>query len=149
MIFVGVLSPAGRLHAAPRPRRHPRRPGAHAPPAQALIAIHNWTFLVGPGIMPAVNALCLATVMYRSRLVPRIIPTVGLIGAPLLLASSVATLFGAWDQVSGPAFLLALPIAAWEFSLGIYLTVKGVRSSSEDAGPTQADGHRVLAGAAV
>ena len=73
------------------------------------------------------NALLLATIMYRSRLVPRLIPTIGLIGAPLLLISSTATLFGAWDQVSSPALLLALPIAAWELSLGVYMTVKGLK----------------------
>lgn len=96
--------------------------------AQALVAMKDWTFLLGPGLMPAVNALCLATVLRRTGLVPRIIPTVGLVGAPLLVASSTATLFGAWDQVSAPAMLLALPIAAWELSVGIYLAVKGVRS---------------------
>jgi hypothetical protein len=97
--------------------------------ADALIAIKDWTFLLGPGLMPAVNALCLATVLRRSRLVPRIIPTIGLIGAPLLLASSTATLFGAFEQVSTPALFLALPIAAWEFSVGVWLTVKGVKTA--------------------
>jgi hypothetical protein len=63
--------------------------------------------------------------MYRSRLVPRLIPTIGLIGAPLLLASGVATLFGLFDQLSAPAGVLALPIAAWEFSVGVWMTFKG------------------------
>jgi hypothetical protein len=98
--------------------------------ADSLVAIKDWTFLLGPGLMPVVNALCLATVLYRSRLVPRIIPTVGLVGAPILLASFVATLFGAYEQVSGPALLGALPIAVWEFSLGVWLTVKGFTNSS-------------------
>jgi hypothetical protein len=65
--------------------------------------------------------------MYRSRLVPRIIPTVGLIGAPLILISATGTMFGLWDQVSTTGAALALPIAAWEFSLGVWLTVKGFR----------------------
>ncbi len=88
----------------------------------------DWSFLLGPGIMPAINALCLATLLYQSRLVPRIIPVMGMIGAPLLLVSSTSSLFGAWDQVSGPALLFALPIAAWEFSLGVYMMVKGFRT---------------------
>ncbi len=96
--------------------------------ASALVAVKNWTFLLGPGIMPAVNALCFATIMYQSRLVPRWIPTLGLIGAPLLLASSTASLFGAWDQVSSAALVMALPIATWEFSVGVYMTVKGFRT---------------------
>ncbi len=88
--------------------------------------------------MPAINALCLATVLYRSRLVPRIIPTIGLIGAPILLASSIGTLFGAWEQVSGPALFLALPIAAWEFSLGVWLTFKGFNATPSTDFPAQA-----------
>jgi hypothetical protein len=51
----------------------------------------------------------------------------GLVGAPLLLASSLATVFGGHGQVSSSAFVFALPIAAWELSLGVYLTVKGFR----------------------
>jgi uncharacterized protein DUF4386 len=93
--------------------------------ASSLVAVKDWTFLLGPGLMAVINALCLATVLRRSRLVPRIIPTIGLIGAPLLLASSTATLFGAYDQVSTAAMVGALPIAAWELSLGVWLTVKG------------------------
>lgn len=93
----------------------------------ALIELRQWTFLVGPGIMAGINGMFLAYVMYRSRLVPRIIPTMGLIGAPLILASSTGTLFGLWDQVSGPGFALGLPIAAWELSLGLWLTFKGFR----------------------
>ena len=59
----------------------------------------------------------------------------GLIGAPLLIASSLATLFGGHGQVSDTATLFALPIAAWEFSLGVYLTVKGFRRSTADRRP--------------
>lgn len=92
---------------------------------QSLVAMRQWTFLLGPGIIPAVNALFLGYVMYRARLVPRVIPTIGFIGVPLLLTSAVVTIFGGWDQVSAPAALFALPIALWEFSLGVWLTFKG------------------------
>ena len=88
--------------------------------------LHHWAFLFGPGFMPAINAMFLATVMYRFRLVPRIIPLMGLVGAPLLVAAGIATMFGGFSQTSTAAFFLALPIAAWEFSLGVYMTVKGL-----------------------
>lgn len=94
----------------------------------ALVELRQWTFLVGPGIMAGINGMFLAYVMYRSRLVPRIIPTIGLIGVPLILTSSTGTLFGLWDQVSGTGFVLGLPIAAWELSLGLWLTFKGFRA---------------------
>lgn len=96
----------------------------------SLVEIRQWTFLLGPGVMAGINGLFLAYVMYRSRLVPRIIPTVGLIGAPLILVSATGTMFGLWDQVSSTGFALGLPVAAWEFSLGMWLTFKGFKPAA-------------------
>jgi hypothetical protein len=93
--------------------------------ANALVDVRNWTFLFGPGLMPVFNAVLFGTLLYRSRLVPRIIPTVGLIGAPLLFAAFIACLFGAIDQVSTTSFFLTLPIAAWELAIGLWMTFKG------------------------
>jgi hypothetical protein len=98
--------------------------------SRSLVAMHDWSFLFGPGFMPAFNALFLATVVYRFRLVPRFIPVMGFVGAPLLLISSLATLFGSHGQTSSSAVFFALPIAAWEFSLGVYLAVKGIKASA-------------------
>lgn len=108
----------------------------------ALVAMRQWTFLLGPGLMSAVNGMFLGYVMYRGRLVPRIIPTVGLIGAPILLLSGFVTIFGGWDQTSTAGMLCGLPIAAWELSLGGWLTVKGFKpasltSLSTPSAPTQ------------
>jgi hypothetical protein len=102
-------------------------PDALVTTGRALVAIHDWTFLLGPGLMASLNALLIGSVMYRSRLLPRWIPTLGLVGAPLLLASTTATLFGAWDQISPGAMLLVLPVAVWEFSFGVHMAVKGFR----------------------
>jgi hypothetical protein len=95
---------------------------------QSLVALHDWTFLLGPGVMPAINAFFLGSVLYRSRLVPRWLPTLGLIGAPVLLASALAVTLGAWEQISGTSTLFTLPIGIWELSLGVYLAVKGFKS---------------------
>jgi Domain of unknown function (DUF4386) len=94
---------------------------------EALVSIRQWTFLVGPGLIAGVNGLFLGYVMYRGRLVPRIIPTIGLIGAPLILISATSTIFGGWGQTSATGALFAAPIAVWEFSLGVYLTVRGFK----------------------
>lgn len=96
----------------------------------SLIALHTWTTLLGPGLIPAINALLLGTALYQTGLVPRIIPAIGLIGAPILLASATATIFGAYDQVSTPAALASLPIAIWELSLGLWLSIKGTGRSN-------------------
>jgi hypothetical protein len=103
--------------------------------ADALVAVKDWSFLMGPGVMPAINAICFATIVHRYGLVPRWIPTVGLIGAPLLLAFSTASLFGAWDQVSTAGMLFAIPIATWELSVGIYMAVKGFRTPPTQDAP--------------
>lgn len=94
---------------------------------KALVAVHDWTFLLGQSLMPVANALCLGYVLLRSGLVPPIIPVVGLIGAPLLLISDIAVFCGVYAQGTLLAGLAALPIAIWEFALGGWLIVKGFR----------------------
>ncbi|HJQ88845.1 MAG TPA: DUF4386 domain-containing protein [Propionibacteriaceae bacterium] len=116
---------------------------------QALVAMYDWTFLFGPGFMAVINALLLGSLMYRSGLVPRVIPLMGLIGAPLLFASDIAVLFGFWGQMSVPAGIATLPVALWEFSLGIYLVVKGFRPSPITAGMTANTGPASREAAAV
>jgi Domain of unknown function (DUF4386) len=96
---------------------------------QAQIATFNWSFLLGQSLMPALNAVLLGTLLYRSRLVPRVLPIVGLIGAPLLLAGTLATLFGLAEQY-GVVSVTAVPIALWELSLGLWLTFKGFNRSA-------------------
>ena len=96
---------------------------------EALVAMRQWTFLLGPGLIAGINALFLGTALYRGRLVPRIIPTIGLVGAPIILLSATATIFGGWAQTSSAGVLCALPVAVWEFSLGVWLVVRGFKST--------------------
>ena len=130
LIMVGVL---GVLSVVSLKASFAGATGAEAGTLQmageTLVAMRQWTFLLGPGLIVGINALLLGNVMYRGRLVPRIIPTIGLIGAPLILMSATATIFGGWEQTSVPAALCALPAAVWEFSLGIYLTFKGFKTA--------------------
>jgi hypothetical protein len=94
---------------------------------RSLVAVYKWTFLLSQSLMPVACDLLLGYALYRSGLVPRILPIVAFVGAPLLLASDIAVFFGAYAQVSPLAALAALPIAAFEFSLGIWLVVKGLK----------------------
>jgi len=104
----------------------------------SLVAVHNWTFLLGQTLMPGINALLLGSLMYRSRLVPRVIPVIGLIGGPLLIAAVIATLFRQHSSLAGIAALPVIPVAAWEFSLGVWLVVKGFKPSPITAETTAA-----------
>jgi hypothetical protein len=110
--------------------------GALLTTGHSLAAAYDWTFLLSQSLIPAFNALFLGYVMYRSGLVPRILPLMGLLGAPLLLASDIAIFFGLYDRMAPVAVLTALPIAAWEFSLGVYLTVRGFRPAAVAALPS-------------
>ena len=96
----------------------------------SLLATYDNAFLLSQSLMPVFNALCLGYVMYRSGLVPRILPIMGLVGAPLLLTSDILIFLGVIDRVSPFAAVAFIPIAVWELSLGIYLTVKGFKPSA-------------------
>ncbi len=61
---------------------------------QALVEVRQSSFLVSPGLIPGVNALFLGYAMYRSGPVPRVIPTLGLVGAPLIITSAAVTMLG-------------------------------------------------------
>jgi len=97
---------------------------------QALVVVYDRTFLVGQSLMPAVNALLLGSLLYQSRLVPRVLPLLGLIGAPLLIAAQTAIMLGFIGRLSPLAAIGAIPIALWEFSLGVWLFVKGFNPSA-------------------
>jgi hypothetical protein len=133
VVLIGVVS----LLAIVTLRQNPSGadPATLLATGHSLVAVRDWTFLLGPGLMPAFNALLLGTLMYRSRLVPRLIPLTGLIGAPLLLAADLATLFGHNSQTSAASFFLTLPVAAWELAIGLYMTIKGFRPSPILPGP--------------
>jgi hypothetical protein len=130
MIFTGVLSLVSIVTL--------RQTAAGSSPADAAalvtagtshVATYKTTMLLGQTLMPAINGVLLGSLMYRSRLVPRIIPTMGLIGGPLLMSAVVATLLGHNSPTSPWSALATLPIAAWEFSLGVRLIVKGFNPS--------------------
>ncbi len=97
---------------------------------RALVAVRDWTFLFGPGFMACLNALMFATLLFRARLVPRVIPAIGLVGVPVLLAANLATLFGYIEQTSGLSLLATLPIALWELSIGTWMLVKGFKPAA-------------------
>ena len=91
------------------------------------VATYHWAFTLGQSLMPGINAILLGTLLYRSGLVPRVLPMIGLIGAPLHLTAVVLTMFGVVDRVGTVTGIAVIPIAVWELSLGVYLVVKGFK----------------------
>jgi len=96
--------------------------------AQGLAAQYQWTFFFAQSFIPAVNGVLLGSLLYQSRLVPRWLPVLGFSGAVLLVVSWFGVLLGFIGAISPVAAVAALPIAVWEFSLGIYLTFWGFKS---------------------
>jgi hypothetical protein len=97
---------------------------------ESLVALHNWTRQLGPGFVVGVgNGLILGYLMYKSRLVPRSMAVLGLIGGPLIIASGVGVLLGVieadsvWQVAVIPEFL-------WELLLGIWPIVRGFNPSA-------------------
>ncbi len=98
---------------------------------QSLVALHDWTFLLGPGFVVGVgNGLILGYLMYRSGLVPRGMALLGLIAGPVLLARFVGILFGVFEPLGVLGSLMVVPEFLWELSLGIWLTVRGFNPSA-------------------
>ena len=75
--------------------------------------------------MPAVCDLLLGYLLYQSRLVPRSLSLIGIFGGPVLLAGYFAVMFGLAGQHAPLAGMSAIPVALFEFSLGVWLVVKG------------------------
>ena len=103
----------------------------------ALVALRDWTYLFGPNFALGAASLFLAWLMYSSRLVPRGIAVLGLVGGALISLSAIAVMLGFYGQFSTLGLVVALPVFAWELSLAGWLIVKGVQPVSIlDAPPT-------------
>lgn len=107
-------------------------PGSLAMVSKGLVAVHNWTFLIGPDFICAADTFVLACLMWRSRLIPRFIAGLGVVGGPLLFVSATAILFGAYKQVSPAGAAAPLPVFAWELGLAFFLIIKGFSTGQAD-----------------
>jgi hypothetical protein len=118
---------------------------------KTLLAIHNWTFLLGPGFTDGIGTgLILGYLMYRSGLVSRRMALFGVVGGPLLAASGIAVLFGAIPQGSPLQSIATVPEIVWEAFLGLWLTFKGFSTSPIASNSQQpVRDVKVLAAAAV
>jgi Domain of unknown function (DUF4386) len=99
---------------------------------KSLVAVHDSTFLLGPGILAGLgNGILLGYLMYSSGLVPQRIALLALIGGPLVSASGIAMLLGLYEPVSLWAVIATIPEFIWELLLSIWLIVKGFNPSAK------------------
>jgi Domain of unknown function (DUF4386) len=115
--------------------------GTDAALGQGLEAVYEWAFRIGPGFFVGVgNGLILGWLMYKSGLVPRGLAMFGLIGGPLVIIAGTLVIFDAIEAGGPVQALMTVPEAFWELSIGIYLIVKGYKTSSPVlAGPGEAE----------
>lgn len=92
---------------------------------KAFVALHDWTFLLGPNIILSINATVLGYLLYKSRVVPRQIALLALVDGPILFVSGILILFGVYKQVSVTAAILAFPMLLFEVSFSLWLLTKG------------------------
>lgn len=95
-----------------------------------LIAIHDWTFMLGPNFMLGINTMMCSYLLYKSKLVPRLISCIGLAGAALIFIAALLEMFGLIVQTSVWGGIMAIPVASYEMSLAVWLIVKGFHLSA-------------------
>ena len=126
MILVGAISPLSIVTLREDLAGGGAASGSLNIAGQSLVAIHDWTFLFGPGFCVGVNDLVLGYLFYKSGLVPRWLSWFGLVGGPVIFVAATAVLFGVFDQ-GVSAF--AIPVIIFEGGITIYTIWKGFRPS--------------------
>lgn len=135
-IAIGIVSVLSLLNlsreyvAAPAPDA-----AAYHTVGSLLHAVYSWTFALGPLVMLGVNTSMYSSLLYKSKLVPRPLAVLGIIGAVLVLVAGLLVLFGVVVQLSLLVSLLAAPIAIYEMVLAGWLIVKGFSSTAVAAEP--------------
>jgi hypothetical protein len=133
IIIVGIMSLLSILTLGHEPERATAaNASSYLVAGKLLIALHDWTFLFGPNVALGPSTLMMSFILYRSRLVPRAIAVLGLVGGPLIFTSAMLVMFGLFLQTSVPGIILSLPVFAYEMSLAIWLIVKGFNFHAAD-----------------
>jgi len=98
--------------------------------SRTLVTMYDRMFLIGQSLMPAVDDMLLGLLLYHSRLVPRGLSIIGIVGVPVVLVGTFSVMFGLLEQREPLAGLSAIFVAVFEFSLAIYLITKGFKSNA-------------------
>jgi hypothetical protein len=96
---------------------------------RTLVAVHDWSFLIGPGFIVGVNDVLLGYLMYSTGLMPSRLALFGVVGGLLIFIGKALVVFGAFGIYSSAAGVFAIPVFVFEASFAIYLIVKGFRPS--------------------
>ena len=123
VLAVGVLSLLSLVTLRQAAAASPD-PDAFTPVGQALSAVRHWSTVIGPG-MASFNALMFGTLLFRARLVPRAIPALGLVGAPVFIVFIIGTILGLTGAGTAFQAIAVAPFFIWELVVGLWMTFKG------------------------
>ena len=130
LILVGVLSLMSVVALRQDLAAAGSSNGALIGVAGSLLVLHAQTAILGPQLCAGLgNGILLGYLMWRSRLLPRPMVMFGLIGGPLAFLGGIGVLLGAWDNPSGALIALTVLEVIWEFSLSVWLLIRGFRPS--------------------
>ena len=94
-----------------------------------LVALRPWTLML-VYVYTAIGGLMLSYMLLRTRLVPRGLSVLGLIGYAALLVASVLDMLGFIDLVAGPGLVWLVPGGLFELLLPIWLFARGFNVTS-------------------
>jgi hypothetical protein len=124
-IFIGVMCLLTAVSL------HHTSPGSESLiTGRTLVTMYDRIFTIGQSFMPAIDDVLLGFMLYKSKLIPRGLALIGIVGGPILLTGTFSVLFGVIGLRDPLAAMTAIPVAVFEFSLGVYLMLKGFKSNS-------------------
>jgi hypothetical protein len=87
-------------------------------------------------LVTSAGGMCMAVLLHRSKLVPRPIAILGVIGYPVLLAGCVLDMFNLVDVTQGIGLIALAPGGVFELILPIWLLAKGFTFPEHDPIPS-------------
>jgi hypothetical protein len=99
----------------------------YEPSVILLMALFDWSFIIGTMIFLGLGGLVLNFMLYRLKLVPSWLSIWGFIGGACVLLYGLISLFG-----HDPA-ILAAPIAVQEMVFAVWIIVKGFDITAIDS----------------
>jgi hypothetical protein len=110
-----------------------------------LLAVRAWTFMLGPLLFLGVNTTMYSSLLFKSRLVPRPLASLGLIGGALVTLAAFLAMFDIAPPFTPVSGLLSAPIAVYEMILAGWLILKGFSSAAAASQPARTATNELVA----
>jgi hypothetical protein len=106
--------------------------GATARQLEAMFTAQHGVTIVMIYLVTSFGGSALSIALFRTRLVPRAIAVLGVIGYPVLLAGAVLAVFGVGDVSHGAGMAALVPGGLFELLMPLWLLARGFRTSVRD-----------------